>query len=244
MIWAVGDVHGCLKTLKALVSKIRDVDSKADIHLLGDLIDRGPQSLNVIAYARKENFKVIMGNHELIALEHYHNSPLSRYVHCDWRTNGGEGTELSEDVQNYLKALPFFIYYPDVIEDGKSLFLSHSCSYWETIRTETAAHKIEICWNRDFDEQSHYTYLDEPVYSIFGHTEQEKVMITDNFACVDTGCVYGFNEDGKHGVLTAISFPGKKIIQQELIDALDDTPEQIVEEKSKKEKYPSIMMGD
>lgn len=217
MIWAIGDVHGCLKTLKALVEKIRRQDEDADIHLLGDLIDRGPASLEVLHFARAENFKVIMGNHELMALEHHHHSPLKLLVDCDWESNGGNSI-LNKDIQTYLSKLPFYIHYPDVMLDGKSLFLSHSCLHKKAIEVSSDKEKIEICWNRRFNRLSNFIFEGSPVYCIFGHTEQLKVMETDSFACIDTGCVYGTRPRKVYGTLTAMSFPGREIVQQKLLD--------------------------
>ena len=46
-VWAVGDVHGHRKTLEALVGKLELSDGDHVI-CLGDLIDRGPDSLGVL----------------------------------------------------------------------------------------------------------------------------------------------------------------------------------------------------
>ena len=45
----IGDIHGCLSTLKALIAKAGPVDS---IISVGDLIDRGPDSFGVILRPR------------------------------------------------------------------------------------------------------------------------------------------------------------------------------------------------
>ena len=63
-IWVVGDVHGYLETLRALLDKLnlREEDS---VVFLGDLIDRGPNSADVLRFVRDdERLLSVRGNHE------------------------------------------------------------------------------------------------------------------------------------------------------------------------------------
>ena len=54
----IGDIHGCLSTLKALIAKAGPVDS---IISVGDLIDRGEDSFGVIKYCIENNIQVCLG---------------------------------------------------------------------------------------------------------------------------------------------------------------------------------------
>ena len=54
----IGDIHGCLSTLKALIAKAGQVDS---IISVGDLIDRGEDSFGVIKYCIDNNIQVCLG---------------------------------------------------------------------------------------------------------------------------------------------------------------------------------------
>lgn len=59
----IGDVHGCLPELLELVEKT-GWDPKEDrLILAGDLVDRGPQSADVVKWAR-ENAEIVRGNHD------------------------------------------------------------------------------------------------------------------------------------------------------------------------------------
>lgn len=69
--WVVGDVHGCWRTLEALLERLA-LDRGADsLWLVGDLVNRGPGSLEVLRWARErheatgERFVVTLGNHDL-----------------------------------------------------------------------------------------------------------------------------------------------------------------------------------
>jgi bis(5'-nucleosyl)-tetraphosphatase (symmetrical) len=65
-IYAVGDIQGCAPSLKALVKKI---PAKSKIIFLGDLVNRGPDSLGTLRYLKKlqedQRIECILGNHDL-----------------------------------------------------------------------------------------------------------------------------------------------------------------------------------
>ena len=65
-IYAVGDIQGCAPSLKALVKKI---PTKSKIIFLGDLVNRGPDSLGTLRYLKKlqedQRIECILGNHDL-----------------------------------------------------------------------------------------------------------------------------------------------------------------------------------
>ena len=60
----IGDIHGCLEEFDELV-KVLSYDKESDrLILLGDLIDRGPDSVGVVARAREMDLECVMGNHD------------------------------------------------------------------------------------------------------------------------------------------------------------------------------------
>ena len=65
----IGDVHGCYKTLMALLKKLpKDIP----IVMVGDLVDRGPRNREVINWVRSNNVPCVVGNHEvLMASPHF-----------------------------------------------------------------------------------------------------------------------------------------------------------------------------
>ena len=63
-VWVVGDVHGFNQTLRSLVAKL-DIKTGDYVVLLGDLIDRGPDSYDVIQFVKNSpNMATVKGNHE------------------------------------------------------------------------------------------------------------------------------------------------------------------------------------
>lgn len=67
----IGDIHGCLDELVALVAKLR-LTSEDRLITCGDLVDRGPDSPGVVRYLMQNGAEVVLGNHD---------SKLARYAH-------------------------------------------------------------------------------------------------------------------------------------------------------------------
>ena len=59
----IGDVHGCLDELRALVAKA-GVTADDDVVFVGDLVAKGPDSVGVVAWARERGAAAVLGNHD------------------------------------------------------------------------------------------------------------------------------------------------------------------------------------
>ena len=60
----VGDIHGCIEEFDELIKTLSYNKEKDKLILLGDLIDRGPDSVGVIRRAQELRAESVMGNHE------------------------------------------------------------------------------------------------------------------------------------------------------------------------------------
>lgn len=89
-IYAIGDVQGCYASLLKLLDKINFDQAADELWFAGDLVNRGPDSLNTLRFIHGlgANAKVVLGNHDLFLLKVFY-----RYA-----------TVPSEDFQTILDA--------------------------------------------------------------------------------------------------------------------------------------------
>jgi hypothetical protein len=118
--FVVSDIHGHLADLRSVLREARLVDeddgwvgADAQLWVLGDLVDRGPDGIGVIRLARSlqeqapEQVHVLMGNHEALMLGQKL-FPGSRFREV-WRINGGlpsDQSALTDDDVSWLRGLP------------------------------------------------------------------------------------------------------------------------------------------
>lgn len=221
----IGDIHGMFQELKALLAQVGPVD---EIISCGDIIDRGPQSADVIQFCQENNIKVCLGNHELMAieaLENYLDPTVTTFkrleLHSsDWWSNGGDKVfhqiedKLPETLA-YFKSLPLFIM-TEHTKDNLPIVVSHSlitrCLHdFSKPLDYTSPIADYALWNRQIPMSS-------PYFNIHGHTPTDYFGLTNipyqsNFHLnIDTGACYNTNTRGK---LTAVLLPDFKIYQQE-----------------------------
>ncbi len=193
----IGDVHGAAQTLAALVARYPDHTSI----LVGDIVDRGPRSKEVVEWAMKNRIQVTMGNHEHLLVDHY--TTRTEYIPGTWKQNGGNKTikswhgRVPREVVAWMRALPLHIIPPDYPD----LLISH------TGHTPVISSVQDALWNRD------YSFPNDGYYRILGHNKEEKPYVTDTFAMIDTGAAY----EG-YGILTAMLWPSREIVTQAYID--------------------------
>lgn len=68
--WVIGDIHGCWLTLQRLLEKIEWNAAGDELWLVGDLVNRGPSSLEVLRWAvdHDDHVTAVLGNHDLYLL--------------------------------------------------------------------------------------------------------------------------------------------------------------------------------
>ncbi|WP_223460309.1 MULTISPECIES: symmetrical bis(5'-nucleosyl)-tetraphosphatase [unclassified Pseudomonas] len=65
--YAVGDLQGCLQALQCLLKQVAFDPQRDRLWLVGDLVNRGPQSLETLRflYSIRESLVCVLGNHDL-----------------------------------------------------------------------------------------------------------------------------------------------------------------------------------
>ena len=80
--YVVGDIQGCLDSLLGLLKKIRFNSTNDRLIAAGDIINRGPKSLETLRYCKSlgSAFKMVLGNHDLhlLAIAHGVRGPTAK----------------------------------------------------------------------------------------------------------------------------------------------------------------------
>src|SRR5688572_27562554 len=66
-LYAIGDIQGCMDSLERLLAAIDYQRGRDRLWLVGDLVNRGPRSLDTLRWARDQGDSVVavLGNHDL-----------------------------------------------------------------------------------------------------------------------------------------------------------------------------------
>jgi diadenosine tetraphosphatase ApaH/serine/threonine PP2A family protein phosphatase len=208
---AIGDIHGCSESLKALLKKLAPA---RDDHLvfIGDYIDRGPDSRGVIDHlirVRDEHeCTFLKGNHEELFLAY-----LDDNAYDLWAINGGVATmssytdskgnaDISDNHVQFVRDTELFL-------ETDEFFFVHA-----GLRPD-----LSVAENRDLaDEQvflwerSHLKADTLPWEKtvVCGHTPQREVINRSNLINIDTGCV--FFSHPPLGYLTAVRLPEREFV--------------------------------
>lgn len=226
-IYVIGDVHGCIKSLKKLVAKL---PKNSKVCFVGDLIDRGKNSKKVVDFIIKGKYDCVLGNHELFfikALPKILNNESDPEVDywlnkCgglatleSYKSNGDLDKEKLLEHFNYLKSLPPFIEYKNIKKDDRYLVVSHSHVYDKWVYKDYPKTSNEYQSLIETVLLKRYKSHDnKDIYNVYGHTIFEKPKINEYKAGIDLGCV----KKEQKGKLCALEFPSLKTIIQENIE--------------------------
>lgn len=220
-VYAVGDIHGRLDLFAELIAAIDADDARrgpADttVVLLGDLIDRGPDSAGVIAAARawgeRRKVRVLHGNHEEMFLASFEDADVLRH----FLRYGGKETVLSypidrngyrelslEELQQRMRAavpqedLDYLRATEDAIVIGDYLFV-HAGIRPGVPLAEQKTRDLRWIRERFIAHEGHHDHV-----VVHGHTITAEVEEMPNRIGIDTGAFMS-------GRLTALGLEGSQ----------------------------------
>ena len=213
-LFAIGDIHGCFKPFYELVVNVIDLKKEDRLILLGDYIDRGFQSKEVIDFIidlKASGFDVtpLMGNHEAMLLEAYADNGLLYH----WYMNSGETTLQSigiQDVRDLEETyLGFFSGLRRYESIGKFLFVHAGFNDHDA---DPFLDEYHMIW------ESRLSYENPVLHGktiIHGHRPKtlefvnKQIRVQSSVIPIDTGCVYGLGMG--YGYLSALDVNEMKL---------------------------------
>jgi serine/threonine protein phosphatase 1 len=192
-IFAVGDIHGCYEKLFALMDKLPVDMARDQLLFIGDYIDRGPSSIEVLDYLidlkkRSPGIIFLKGNHEDMLQKYLNGSDRFTYL-----LNSGQQT-----LDAYLNNKDRSDNYP--VPSAHLDFLNTLQMYYQTedyifvhagLREKVpleSQQEVDMLWIRDEFIYSDYDFGRRVV---FGHTPFKEPLVQPNKIGIDTGAVYG-----------------------------------------------------
>lgn len=143
--YLIGDVHGCLDELKALLAQVSFDPDCDKIWFTGDLVARGPASLEVLRYVRALGpaAQTVLGNHDLHLLAVY--AGISKNKPKD-RLNPLLNARDGDDLINWLRRQSVLL-----VDDERGLVMAHAgiTPQWDLETAKMCAREVEAILSSD-----------------------------------------------------------------------------------------------
>jgi len=217
--FVVGDLHGCYGLFMQLLDKISFDKERDRMFSVGDLGDRGPDSLKCLALIREPWFKAVAGNHEQYILDA---ACQPNFNWQAWIQQGGAwATTITReellDIAAEVAELPLAIVVGKTVQKGEwtefvrtfnvihAEFHGPDEALDDALENITTAHPVPLCvtWGRDLidgkvDEAKH-----EGLSPTFvGHSIVQEVGRIGSHVFIDTGAFLASrpNASAQHGL--------------------------------------------
>ena len=226
----VGDVHGCLDELLALLDALgydvrRDDDGRAvdAVHpegrrlvFVGDLVDRGPSSVGVLRLAMgmtaAGHALAVPGNHEakLVRALDGRNVQVAHGLERTLAELAEETPGFREEVREWCRGLVSHL-----VLDDRRLVVAHAGlkeAYHGRASGRVRSFALYGDTTGETDEYGlpvRYPWAEEyrgRATVVYGHTPTPVLEWVNNTLCLDTGCVFG-------GALSALRYPERETVQ-------------------------------
>jgi bis(5'-nucleosyl)-tetraphosphatase (symmetrical) len=174
--YVIGDVQGCFDQLQQLLQLIEFDVNRDQLWFCGDLIARGPKSLQTLRFVKELGPAAItvLGNHDLNFLASLHG--YGRITPADQLEELMQAPDLHE-LATWLQAQPLLH-----IDDSEKLLLVHAglAPEWDIATAVTACRAVEHCLQTDAVSLYASMYGNQPELWSDAQSEQEKLRFTIN----------------------------------------------------------------
>jgi len=230
-LYAIGDIHGCARTLDALLDRLADaaggtLGPSDTLVFVGDYVDRGPESpavldrmleLEAASMAKTGPHCVFLrGNHDQMMLDYAEGVGDPEL----WWINGGRTTLASYDARGDRQLPPehldFLRRTPLTAEGAGYAFVHAGLDTRRSVADNLAAPDPQIAlWTRQH-LSADLSAWEMPV--VCGHTPVAEPINEPRLVAIDTGAVFV----GRPGLgrLTAVALPERRFLAVETVDAV------------------------
>lgn len=236
--YVVGDLHGCIDILRRAMELLQFDPTKDRMFSVGDLVDRGPHSLETGELMYEDWFYAVRANHEDLMIR----SVIGQEWRAKdaWLNNGGEWSiKCDQDrLQALAKAAATLPYVIAVGSSGIDRFnvvhaeLAFDDGYQRTVATDemldrgefTAGQLFTMIWGREMisNGEEHYpprpgkAFHDPDLLSptYVGHTPVQNVVRVQNQIYIDCGAVFAARQPHSHSRALVIAQPNAQVIHR------------------------------
>jgi diadenosine tetraphosphatase ApaH/serine/threonine PP2A family protein phosphatase len=204
---AIGDIHGCHAEFAELLTQLA-LTRDDRLILLGDLVNRGPDSCKVLDLARAYRATALLGNHELRLLKYRKTGDKKYLKEHDLETY----SKLQPADWEFLEKMPLTLEEPELnvvfVHGG---FLPNEPWHKQPAEVVTRIQVVKRDGrpgkrSDDNDAPPWAELWSGPPFVVYGHTPRPYIYKLKWSAGLDTGCVMG-------GHLTAYILPEKRFVQ-------------------------------
>lgn len=204
----VGDIHGCLEELRALLVEVAFRPGDDALVSVGDLVNKGPDSVGVVRLVRALGGRAVMGNHDDLVLR----SVAARRAGDDGAFSEGVrriAKRLDDEDVAWLAALPSHL----VLEEQHVVIVHAGLVPNVPLSSQPREHALTMRSIRSdgtvtkrIEEGVPWASLwPGPEHVLFGHDAVRGLQRWPYATGLDTGCVYG-------GRLTGMLLPERKLV--------------------------------
>jgi serine/threonine protein phosphatase 1 len=208
----IGDVHGYFQGLKSLLSLL-DLKEQDSVYFLGDLIDRGPESAQVVEFVRNGQYPCLLGNHEQMMRFAFNASSIDSFAMEAWLSAGGRSTlDSYEDLGQLDIDLQWMAGLPTYLDLGDIWLVHAGVNPRLPLMAQSAQ---EFCWiRREFHQMKEPFFEDKLI--VTGHTitftfpgvEPGQIAQGAGWLDIDTGAYHP-----KSGWMTALDSTTQQVFQ-------------------------------
>ena len=182
--YVVGDIQGCYKPLRELLKKVRFSPSRDNLWCVGDIVNRGPRSLETLRFLQDidDSVKIVLGNHDLhfIAMHEGCAPPRTKDT-LSKLLNARDCHELSD----WLRQKPL-VYFDclDTINGLENFLMVHAgvAPRWSIQKTLNLAAEVELALRgKNYREFLQNMYGDRPLWWHDKLEDQDRLRTITNY---------------------------------------------------------------